>query len=182
MYAPASEYVPQCAPQATARSARLVWGGLLALSLMIIAMVFAAPLLLAQGYIEPSGLIYRAFSFLCHQIPERSFHLEGHQLGVCSRCTGIYAGFAASVLFYPVARSLKRADSPARIWLLAACVPIVVDFALGFFGIWENTHLSRFATGAIFGAACALYVVPGFLELGQMMDKARRPRAPGVMN
>ena len=175
MYAPASsEYVPQCAPQATARSARLVWGGLLALSLMIIALVFAAPVLLAHGYIEPAGLIYRAFSFLCHQIPERSFHLEGHALGVCSRCTGIYSGFAASVLFYPVFRSLKRIDSPARLWLLAACLPITVDFSLGFFRIWENTHFSRFATGAIFGAACALYVVPGFLDLGQMIGKGRK--------
>ncbi len=179
MYAPASEYIPQCAPQETPRSARLVWGLLLALSLVILALVFAAPLLLAHGYIEPASLIYRIFSFLCHQIPERSFHLEGHPLGVCSRCTGIYAGFGASVLFYPVVRSLKRADSPARLWLLAACVPISVDFALGFFGIWENTHFSRFATGAIFGAACALYVVPGFLDLGRIIgEKFRRIDSP----
>ncbi|HKS28854.1 MAG TPA: DUF2085 domain-containing protein [Pyrinomonadaceae bacterium] len=175
MYAPASsEYVPQCAPQGASRSARVVWGLLVALSLLILALVLAAPVLLAHGYSEPASLIYRAFSFLCHQIPERSFHLEGHQLGVCSRCTGIYSGFAASVLFYPVFRSLKRMDSPARLWLLVACVPIAVDFALGFFGIWENTHFSRFATGAIFGAACALYVVPGFLDLGQMVVKGRR--------
>jgi uncharacterized membrane protein len=172
MYAPADEYVPQCAPQETARGALLVWGALAALSLLILALVFAAPLLLSHGYIQPASLIYRAFGFLCHQIPERSFHLEGHALGVCARCTGIYGGFAASVLFYPVVRSLRRADSPSRLWLLLACVPIAADFALGFFGIWENTHFSRFATGAIFGAACALFVVPGFLELGRLMQRA----------
>lgn len=175
MYAPASEYVPQCAPQAATRGARLVWVLLLALSLAILLLVFAAPVLLAHGYVEPAGFIYRAFSFLCHQMPERSFHLEGQKLGVCSRCTGIYSGFAISVLFYPIVRSLKSPDSPARIWLLVACVPIAVDFALGFFHIWENTHFSRFVTGAIFGAACALYVVPGFLDLGQMIvEKCRR--------
>jgi uncharacterized membrane protein len=172
MYAPANEYVPQCAPPETARGARLVWGALATLSLVILALVFAAPLLLAHGYVQPSSFIYRAFSFLCHQIPERSFHLEGHALGVCARCTGIYAGFAASVLFYPVVRSLGRADSPSRLWLLLACVPIAVDFALGYFGVWENTHFSRFATGAIFGAACALFVVPGFLDLGRIMQKS----------
>lgn len=176
MYAPASEYVPQCAPQETARGARFVWGALAAVSLAILALVFAAPVLLAHGYIQPANLIYRAFSFLCHQIPERSFHFEGHALSVCARCTGIYAGFAASVLFYPVVRSLKRADSPSRLWLLLACVPITLDFALEFLGIWQNTHFSRFATGAIFGAACALFVVPGFLDLGQLLQAKMKTR------
>lgn len=169
MYARADEYVPQRVPQEAARGAFIVWGALSALSLGIVAMVFAAPVLLAHEHIQPAGFIYRAFSFLCHQIPERSFHLEGHALGVCARCTGIYAGFAASVLFYPLSRSLKGADSPSRIWLLLACVPITIDFALKFFGIWENTHFSRFATGAIFGAACALFVVPGFIDLGELI-------------
>ena len=176
MYASTNEYVPQCVPQAAARGAIFVWGVLSALSLLVLAQVFSAPVLLAHGYIQPASFIYRAFGFLCHQIPERSFHLEGHALGVCARCTGIYSGFAASVLFYPIVRSLKRADSPSRLWLLVACVPIAVDFALGFFGIWENTHLSRFATGAIFGAACALFVVPGFLDLGQLIQKGMRAK------
>jgi uncharacterized membrane protein len=176
MYAPASEYVPQCAPPETARGARFVWSAVAALSLAILALAFAAPVLLAHGYLQPAGLIYSGFGFLCHQIPERSFHLEGHALGVCARCTGIYAGFAASVLFYPVFMSLARADSPSRIWLLPACLPIAVDFALGFFGIWENTHFSRFATGAIFGAACALFVVPGFLDLGQLVQSKMKRR------
>lgn len=168
MYAQADEYVPQCAPHTSARGARFVWGALLAVTLLILALVFVAPLLLAHAYLQPANLIYRAFSFLCHQIPERSFHLDGHQLAVCSRCTGIYAGFAAGVLFYPLVRSLRRPDSLSRLWLLPACLPIAIDFALGFFGVWENTHLSRFSTGAIFGAACAFFVVPGFLDLGHL--------------
>jgi uncharacterized membrane protein len=174
MYAPADEYVPQCVPQSAARARLFGWWVLLALTLLILGAVFAAPVLLAHGVIQPANLIYRIFSFLCHQIPERSFHLEGHPLGVCARCTGIYGGFAVGVLSYPVFRSLRKADSPSRLWLVAACVPIAVDFSLGFFGIWENTHLSRFSTGAIFGATCALFVVPGFLELGQMMHRGMR--------
>lgn len=167
MYAPANEYVPQCVPRVAARRALFVWCGLAALSLAFIALPLAAPILLAHGYIQSSSVIYRAFSFLCHQIPERSFHLEGHALGVCARCTGIYAGLAASVLFYPLLRSLKRAEAPARIWLVLACVPITIDFSLGFLGVWQNTHFSRFATGAIFGAVCALFVVPGFIEIAR---------------
>lgn len=172
MYASTDEYIPQCVPQGAPRRALLVWGALCFISLLFVGLPFAAPWLLAHGYIQSAGLIYRAFGFLCHQIPERSFHIEGHALGVCARCTGIYAGFATSVLFYPLFRSLKRADAPARIWLLLACVPIAVDFALGYFGIWANTHFSRFITGAIFGATCALFVVPGFLDLSKAMQKA----------
>jgi uncharacterized membrane protein len=174
MSAQADEYVPQCVPQEAARGALFGWGALLAVTLLILGAVFAAPVLLAHGVIQPAGSVYKMFSFLCHQIPERSFYLEGHPLGVCARCTGIYVGFAAGVLSYPFVRSLRTADSPSRLWLLPACVPIAVDFALGFFHIWENTHSSRFATGAIFGAACALYVVPGFLELGQMIRKGMK--------
>lgn len=168
MYAPTREYVPQCLERETPRGALFVWGALSALSLALIALVLAAPVLLAHGYAQPAGLIYRAFGFLCHQIPERSFHLENHALAVCARCTGIYAGFATSILLYPLVRSLKKAEAPARIWLVLACLPITVDFALGYFNIWPNTHLSRFATGAIFGATCALFIVPGFIDLAQI--------------
>ena len=175
MHLSANEYVPQCAPnRRVARAPILMWGALAFFSLCLLALVFAAPLLLAGEQARAANTLYTAFSYLCHQKPERSFHLLGHKLGVCARCTGLYSGFAAGVLLYPLVRSLRRADSLPRVWLLLACVPITVDFALGFFGIWENTHVSRLATGAILGAACALYVVPGFLDLGQLLVKLLR--------
>jgi hypothetical protein len=40
-----------------------------------------------------------------------------------------------------------------------------VDFALGFFGVWQNTHLSRFLTALLLGAVTAFYVVPGVVDL-----------------
>jgi hypothetical protein len=55
---------------------------------------------------------------------------------------------------------------PGRAWLLAAALPTAVDFALGFFGVWENTHLSRFLTALLLGAVTAFYVVPGVVDLG----------------
>jgi uncharacterized membrane protein len=39
-------------------------------------------------------LAYAIGSLVCHQRPDRSFHLAGMQLPVCARCTGIYAGAA----------------------------------------------------------------------------------------
>ncbi|HUR34220.1 MAG TPA: DUF2085 domain-containing protein [Vicinamibacterales bacterium] len=45
-----------------------------------------------------SQLVYAAGAVVCHQRPERSFHLVGQALPVCARCAGIYAGAAGAVL------------------------------------------------------------------------------------
>src|SRR5260221_7816536 len=42
--------------------------------------------------------VYGMGSVLCHQRPERSFHLWGVQLPVCARCVGVYAGAALLAL------------------------------------------------------------------------------------
>ena len=135
--------------------------------------IVGAPIAQAHGYSAFAGSIYKAFSHVCHQIPERSFHLAGHQFAVCSRCMGLYAGFALVALAYPFARSLKRTDAPGRIWLILAAVPLAVDFALGYFAIWENTHLSRFVTGALLSSVAVFYVMPGLIDLIQIIG--RRP-------
>lgn len=177
MYAPFDEYVPQSVPQGAKRTPLLVWAALAAFTLCFVGLTVAAPLLLAHGYAGASGAIYHGFSLLCHQLPERSFHLEGHAMGVCSRCAGIYAGFAVSVLLYPLVRGLRSVETPHRLWLVWASLPIATDFALGLFGIWQNTHFSRFITGAIFGAVCALFIVPGFLDLARAVRQGMRAAA-----
>jgi uncharacterized membrane protein len=131
----------------------------------IVAAIISAPVALAQGHTGFASAIYKAFSFVCHQIPDRSFHLAGHQFAVCSRCTGLYAGFAVAALVYPLVRSLKSTDTPPRLWLILAAVPLAVDFALSYFSIWENNQLSRFTTGALLGAVAVFYIVPGLIEL-----------------
>ena len=81
----------------------------------LLSLIVIAPMLAAQGRNSIALVIYTAFSKFCHQIPERSFEIAGHPLAVCARCTGIYFGFAAGVLVYPLVRSLKRTDAPARL-------------------------------------------------------------------
>jgi uncharacterized membrane protein len=149
-----------------------VWLAVAAVSLLIVAAAFAAPVLLAAGYDAPARAFYAGFAAVCHQIPERSFQLLGHPLAVCARCAGLYAGFAAGVLLYPLVRPLGARQAPAREWLFAAAAPTVLDFSLGLFGVWENTHLSRSLTGALLGAAAVFYVLPGLVDLFQM-DRRR---------
>ena len=107
----------------------------------------------------------RGFSVFCHQRPDRSYFIDGHQLGVCSRCTGIYAGFALTLLGYPLLRSLRTTTTPARKWLFLAALPLLIDFSLTFFGIWENTHTSRLLTGLLLGSVAVFYVMPGIADL-----------------
>jgi uncharacterized membrane protein len=139
--------------------------------LLVLAAIVAAPIAAAQGHPAFAAAIYKTFSFLCHQIPERSFHIAGHQFAVCSRCTGLYSGFALATFGYPLIRSLKRRDTPRVIWLLLSALPLAVDFSLTYFGFWQNTHFTRFTTGALFGAVAAIYIVPGVIELTNTIQR-----------
>ena len=163
---------PEARPES--RAPWIVWAIITALALAIVGLIIGAPL--AHGHPEIAAPINKSFRFVCHQIPERSFHLGGHQFGVCSRCTGLYVGFAVAALIYPIARSLKRIDTPSRLWLILATLPLGVDFALGYFSIWQNTQLSRFSTGALLSSVAVFYIMPGLLDLSSAIHGPRRHR------
>lgn len=155
------------------RAARTVWAILAVFAVALVASIVAAPLAQSQGHPQFAGAIYKAYRFVCHQFSDRSFHLAGHQFAVCSRCTGLYSGFAVAVLAYPLLRSLRSTESPPRLWLILAAVPLAVDFALGYFSIWQNNHLSRFSTGALLGAAAVFYIMPGLVDLTSRFGRRR---------
>lgn len=143
-----------------------VYVSLLLISFGWLALIVAAPMLKAENHHLSSFVIYRSFSAVCHQMPERSFHLHGFPLGVCSRCTGIYVGFIIGLTLYPFARSLRRTALPERRWLILAALPALIDFGGGVIGLFNNTFFSRAATGGLLGAVAAFYILPGFLPSG----------------
>jgi uncharacterized membrane protein len=147
------------------RAPWIAWSIVTAIAVFLVATIVGAPLAQANAHPALASAIYKVFSFVCHQIPDRSFHLAGHQFAVCSRCTGLYTGFAVAALVYPLARSLTRTDAPRRRWLILAAVPLLIDFSLTYFGLWSNTHLTRFLTGALLGSVAVFYVMPGLVEL-----------------
>jgi uncharacterized membrane protein len=174
-----SEYVPQVArDEGLARRSRRAWGLALACAAGLVGLIVAAPLLRAAGAWTAADAVYRGFGLVCHQMGERSFHVEGAPLAVCARCFGLYAGAFVGVAVYPLVRSLMRRDLPARAWLLASAVPTTVDFALGFFGVWENTHASRFLTALPLGVALAFCAVPGLVDLS--LSPLRQFFRPGL--
>ena len=60
-------------------------------------LIVAATWLAGRAHSGPAASVlilgvYGIGSVICHQLPERSFHLWAAQMPVCARCTGIYFG------------------------------------------------------------------------------------------
>ncbi len=75
---------------------------LTALAVVWAVLVVAAPWLATVPAVGGDYLSASAYAFgalVCHQRPERSFHLAGAQLPVCARCTGLYLSAALGILF-----------------------------------------------------------------------------------
>jgi len=111
------------------------------------------------------ALIFAAGSVICHQLPDRSFFLDGRQLPVCARCTGLYlsgavglAGWLAVKLirgwrpqmmppaFAPrnmtggaTARQARRAMA----LLAIVATPTIVSYLTGVLGVWDGSNLTR---------------------------------------
>jgi uncharacterized membrane protein len=149
----------------TARhSAMIVYATLMTLSILWVALILAAPWLMAERHVLASAVIYQGFSTVCHQMPERSFYFYGHPMGVCSRCASIYAGFIIGLSLYPFLRDLREDRFPPRWILIGAAIPTAIDFTGGILGLFANTFPSRALTGILFGAVAAFYVTPGLVS------------------
>lgn len=163
-------YAPQNLAVKMRRQAVAAWSISVFLAAGWIFLILLAPIAEANNLTGASNTIYAFFSYLCHQLPDRSFHFESHSFAVCSRCFGVYAGLLFGFIIYPFFRSIEEVEPLPRFWLFLALVPMGVDWTLGFFDIWENTHLSRFLTGLILGTACAVFIVPAVVELSRLLS------------
>lgn len=119
---------------------------------------------------------------LCHQLPERSFFAGGLQVPVCARDTGIYVGFALSLLIM-VALSKGKRPSEMPPWPLVA-LGVVFVAAMGVDGVtsyagWrETTNDLRLLTGLITGFALPLALLP--ILNGQLWRRPGPDRALGT--
>jgi uncharacterized membrane protein len=70
-------------------------------------------------------MVYAIGALICHQQPERSFHLASFQLPVCARCTGLYLGCALAALVIGLG-GFTRAIVRPRVALLIAAAPTAI--------------------------------------------------------
>jgi uncharacterized membrane protein len=167
-------YTPQTAVAQMRRRAFFIWSMAAFLVFVWVFLIVLAPLAEANNSPGVSSSLYKFFSFLCHQNSLRSLAFGEHAFAVCSRCFGIYFGLLGGFLIYPFLRRIEETESFPRFWLFAAMIPVAIDWLLGVFGIWENTHSSRFLTGAILGAACGIFIVPALVEIFRLLLNKRR--------
>lgn len=169
-------YNSQVALKRQRKKAYKTWIAAGSLVAVWVFVILLAPIAKENSLAGISGSIYEFFSYLCHQIPSRTFHIGESAFAVCSRCFGVYFGLLFGFIVYPFIRSIENIEPFPRIWLFLSLVPMGIDWSLGFFDVWENTHASRFITGLILGVACAIYIVPAIVELGQLIANKRQTK------
>jgi uncharacterized membrane protein len=147
-----------------------------------VALLIAAPL----APVPIAAALYGVGAVICHQLPDRSFHLFGYQLPVCARCLGIYAGAAAFLIArgcisrkaWSRQTSLATAVT-ARALLIAGVVPTLVTVVLEWAGVWHTSNLARACAGAPLGGAMALLLVRAMATLHYEQCTPTRPETSG---
>lgn len=87
------------------------------------------------------------FKYLCHQRPDRSFFIRGHQLPLCARCTGLVCGtifFCIYSFLVPIFYSVNL-----LIFSIIIQLPYILDGTTQYFGLRESNNMLRFITGFI---------------------------------
>src|SRR5699024_6976143 len=111
---------------------------------------------------------HKLFAGFCHQQPSRSFWIGGQPMAVCSRCFGIYSGFALAWISIPfVTKALRRFQYLPKV-LFVTLLLNFVDIVGNVLGFWQNTVLSRFITGLLLGIAAAWLLGRAFVKQYQL--------------
>src|SRR5688572_19260743 len=114
-----------------------------------------------------AGVLYAAGALICHQLPDRSFHLQAIQLPVCARCFGLYGGAAVGsamgvagfVRRWLAGRPLLWTRSMKWAGTVVAATPTLATFALEWGLGWPISNAVRAIAALPLGCAVALVVV-----------------------
>lgn len=112
----------------------------------------------SHTFAAPAALVYAGASRICHQRPERSFHLAGTQLPVCARCAGLYFSAAVGALGGWVS-GRRRWRASARTALVMAAAPTAISWLLEHLGgVPMSNGLRALAALPLGGVAGWLFV------------------------
>ena len=81
----------------------------------------------------------------CHQMPERSFFINGMQFPLCARCTGILVGYLVGVLLF-----VLKIFVPIELCLCFGLV-MLGDWYIQYIDVLPSTNIRRFITGTLCG-------------------------------
>lgn len=93
---------------------------------------------------------------ICHGIPERSFHIKGHQFPVCARCTGLYLGAFSTIILTIL---LNPSYNPLIFILgIIMVLPTFIDGLTQYFCLRESNNTLRFFSGLIGGIGLGIVI------------------------
>jgi uncharacterized membrane protein len=125
------------------------------LNTLDVIFIFSTPLIAESEF---SDNMYNYYSHFCHQLPERSFFINDHQLPVCARCTGIALGNVAGELgliigewINPYKRFRLKRSVLYCLALSGLALPLIIDGSVQLFTDYESNNGLRLATGILFG-------------------------------
>ena len=107
---------------------------------------------------------------ICHQIPDRSFFWDGHQLPVCARCTGVYLSGVLGLVAWAgikTARKWRPMTIDPRIALRVfaiAAAPTALSLASGIAGVWDGSNVTRAVLAIPLGASAGAIVAAVFTK------------------
>ena len=102
--------------------------------------------------------VYSAGARVCHQRPERCFHVHGRPMPVCARCTGLYASAALAApvaLFWASRLSSRR----ARLLAATAALPTLITWGIEIAGLAHPSNTARAIAALPLGFAAAWLVI-----------------------
>lgn len=133
----------------------------------------ALALIVTWLILTPPGLMGKADAIgyaVCHRIAERSFDIGGRELPLCARCTGMYLGAFAGLVY--LGRKGKRGKfPPLKIWVVLAIFAVLFtadsfnSFAMllpGHPHVYITTNLIRLFTGTGMGIIIPIVLWPVF--------------------
>ena len=122
----------------------------------------------AQTFPGPVAITYGQASRICHQRPERSFRIAGHQMPVCARCAALYLSFALGALAVWSLPGHRPRHSARRLLLIAA-LPTVVTWLLEHLLGVPMSNTMR-AVAALPLGASAGWLLVGMLRYDSRLD------------
>lgn len=146
--------------------------GYISLILLISFMIIFA-LLMNLGFEDLHKFFVYIGSNICHQLPERSFIIDGRQIFLCSRCSGAFIGVYVGLLTIIFSKK-QFINSVKPLFIFVLITPMIVDGVTQYLRIRESSNLMRFATGLLTGSAfflCQFCVLSGILRKSRKFEE-----------
>ncbi|PWH17643.1 MAG: hypothetical protein DDG58_07680 [Ardenticatenia bacterium] len=140
-------------------------------------MVWLVPLLVIGAFLllSPGDVLTKTRLIgyaVCHQLPERSFHLAGEQLPLCARCSGTFLGALAGFVLLTLRRrhrAIGLPPAPIAVVLVIFIVALGIDglnsyltFFPGMPHLYQPHNWLRLTTGTFNGLALSSIIYPVF--------------------